>query len=121
MIDKPSKIIDLLATSVPKQVKSFIQYVLVKVFLSCSLEILRVTRVAMSIVRNYVGPNLSEKERNSTFMGIQPISEPEELEYHTILADMTLFFMINLIYSSISPVMSYFTLLCFGIMNVVYR
>jgi len=121
MIDEPSKIIELLATSIPTQVKSFIQFVLVQMFLGCSIEILRLVRVAMGVARNRFGPNLSEKERNSKFLFLEPISATEQMEYPMLYSEMALYFMVNLIYSCIAPVMSYFMLLTFGVLSVVYR
>jgi len=116
-----SAIIDLLATSVPGQVKSFIQYVQVQNLLGCSIELLRVKRVVMALIRKRIGPRLTEKERNSPFMGILPMIEPDKMEYPTLLAQMVLYFMINLVYSCIAPIMSYFTLLAFGILSLTYR
>jgi hypothetical protein len=81
MIKKPSAIVSLLATSIPTQVKSFIQFVLVQMFLGCSIEILRVVRLLMAFARSRIGPNLTEKERNKPFMFLQPISIVSEYEY----------------------------------------
>lgn len=74
MMSRPSEIVNLLATSIPTQVKSFIQFVLVQMFLGCSIEILRVIRVAMAFARSRLGPNLTEKERSKPFMFLQPIT-----------------------------------------------
>merc|ERR1711971_877514 len=49
------------------------------------------------------------------------MGETEEMQYPQRYAEMALFFTINLVYSCVSPVMSYFMLLCFGILSVVYR
>ena len=121
MIDEPSKIVELLATSIPTQVKSFIQFVLVQMFLGCSIEILRVVRVAGALARKRFGPNLSEKEKNSKFLFLEPITATEHMEFPMLYSEMALYFMVNLIYSCIAPVMSYFMLFTFGVLSVVYR
>lgn len=121
VIDQPLKIISKLAVSVPLQVKAFIQYVQVQNFLGCALELLRIPRVVMALLRERIGPNLTEKERNTPYMGILPMCAAEEMEYPMLFAEMILYFMINLVYSCIAPIMSYILLLCFGLLNVVFR
>jgi hypothetical protein len=121
IIEDWTRIVELMATTIPVQVTSFIQYVQVKNFLGCSIEILRIARVAMALLRKRVGPNLTEKERNTPWMGILPMVEPEEVEYPMRFAEMILYFMINLVYSCIAPIMSYMLLICFGILSLVFR
>jgi hypothetical protein len=119
--EKPTLAVTLLATSLPAQVKAFIQFVQVQNFLGCGLELLRIPRVVMALIRERIGPNLTEKERNTPYMGILPITEPEEMEYPMLFAEMILYFMINLVYSCIAPIMSYILLICFGLLSVVFR
>ena len=121
IIEDWTKVVNLLATTVPQQVTSFIQYVQVRNFLGCSIELLRIARCAVAFLRKRVGPNLTEKERNKPWMGLLPMSEPEEIEYPLLFADMVLYFMINLVYSCIAPIMSYILLICFGVLSLVYR
>eukprot|EP00551_Chaetoceros_affinis_P015053 CAMPEP_0203709506 /NCGR_PEP_ID=MMETSP0091-20130426/62140_1 /ASSEMBLY_ACC=CAM_ASM_001089 /TAXON_ID=426623 /ORGANISM="Chaetoceros affinis, Strain CCMP159" /LENGTH=650 /DNA_ID=CAMNT_0050586571 /DNA_START=87 /DNA_END=2039 /DNA_ORIENTATION=+ len=120
IIQDSRKIVDLLATSVPGQVKSFAQYVIVSTFLSSGLELLRVVRVCHGWVRSKVGPNLSEKQRKSTFMGIKPLTEPDELDIPVVFAESILFLMILLVYSCIAPIMSYIMLMVFVVKLVTY-
>lgn len=119
--EKPTLAVTLLATSLPGQVKAFIQFVQVQNFLGCGLELLRIPRVVMALIRERIGPNLTEKERNTPYMGILPITEPAEMEYPMLFAEMILYFMINLVYSCIAPIMSYILLICFGLLSVVFR
>jgi hypothetical protein len=119
--EEPTTIVNRLAESIPAQVKSFIQFVQVQNFLGCGLELLRIPRVVMSVIRQKIGPNLTEKEQNTPFMGILPISEPEEMEYPMLFAELILYFMINLVYSCVAPIMSYILIIAFIILNVVFR
>jgi hypothetical protein len=41
-----------------------------------------------------VGPNLTDREKNSTWMGLRPISEPLEFEHADVLAGTVLYFMV---------------------------
>ncbi len=112
---------NLLATSVPGQVKFFIQFVIVNVFLSCSFELLRIAPVAKAYARRFVGPNLTEKEKARPFMGLAPLTEPEKLEFPTVLGDIILYMMILLVYSCIAPIMSYVMFVIFGMLLVTYK
>jgi len=121
IVRDPTQIVTLLATTVPLQVTSFIQFVQVQNFLRCGLELLRLPRLVMAWLRKCLGPNLTEKERNTTWMGIKPMTEPEEMEYPMIMSEMILYFMINLVYSCVAPIMSYILLIAFGLLSLVFR
>lgn len=116
-----TKIVSLLATSVPNQVKAFIQYVMVGVFLNCGLELLQVQRLVLAIARNRFGPSLSEKEKNKEWKFFKPLSSPPELDLPALLSEMMLYTMILLVYSCIAPIMSYIMVLCFSILRLTYR
>jgi len=116
-----TKVIAILGTSVPEQVKSFIQYLLVNILLSCGLEILRIVTVVKAFIRTKVGPNLTEKERNSVYMGLQPLTVPDEMDYPMAFAEILLYLTILLVYSCIAPIMSFVMLFLFMILMVTYR
>jgi hypothetical protein len=71
--------------------------------------------------RSFIGPNLSEKERNTTFMGLQPLTELEDMDFPMVFAEIVLYIMILLVYSCIAPIMSYVMLLIFAILLVTYQ
>ncbi len=112
---------ELLATSVPGQVKSFIQFVIVNVFITCGLELLRVARVAKAFIRSKLAPNLTETDRKSVYLGLEPLTEPEEMDYPLIFAEVVLYLMIVLVYSCIAPLMSFVMLILFVVMLVTYQ
>jgi hypothetical protein len=76
LIEDPTAIIDLLATSLPSQSTFHIQILLVNVFLSMSIELLGVSRLAVAWIRQLLGPGLTEKERTSAWMGLKPLNDP---------------------------------------------
>lgn len=90
-------------------------------FLGCSLELLRIPRVVKAFLRHKFGPNLTEEEKAKPYFGLVPMSEPEEMEYPMLFADMILYFMINLVYSCIAPIMPYILFICFAVLSLVYR
>ena len=112
---------ELLATSVPGQAKSFIQFVIVNVLVTCALELTRVIRVVKAYARSKVGPNLSEEERARVFIGLEPLTKPEEMDFPMAFAEVVLYFMILLVYSCIAPIMSYVMFVMFGLLLITYK
>lgn len=112
---------NLLATAVPSQVKSFIQFVLIQNFLGCSVELLRVIPISLAIGHNRLAPTLTEKEKRTPYLFLRPLTYPDEIEYPLLFSEMILYFMVTLIYSCVAPIMPYFILITFGILSLVFR
>ena len=94
--------------------------------LAIGIELLRISPVVQNIVRKIViklmGFNLTEKERNSTFMGIRSLSDPLEYYFGRELGAKTILLMMVLyVYSCMAPITSYFTLLVFAVVTVSFR
>ena len=85
---------ELLSTTLPTQSTFFVQILLVDTFLNMGTEILRVVPVASATVRRFIGPRLTEKERNTTWFGIRPLADPWEFEHADVLAGCVLYFMV---------------------------
>ena len=81
MIESPTIIVDLLATSLPQQATYFMQITFVSTVISGGMELLRVVPIALAIIRSFVGPRLTEKERRTTFFGLRPLYDPAEFEH----------------------------------------
>jgi len=81
MIDSPTIIINLLATSLPKQATYFMQISFVSITVSGGMEILRVVPIALAVARSFIGPKLTEKERRTTFLGLRPLYDPLEFQH----------------------------------------
>lgn len=120
-VQEPGLIIELLANSLPAQSTFFIQILLVDTFVSMGMELLRVSAVATAGIRGRVGPRLTEKERETTWMGLRPICDPREFEHAQLLAGTVLYFMVYFVYATIAPITTFFLGLCFLLMGAGYR
>ena len=87
MIESPTIIINLLATSLPQQATYFMQISFVSIVISGGLEALRVLPIALAVLRSFVGPKLTEKEQRTTFMGLRPLYDPLEFQHADITSN----------------------------------
>jgi hypothetical protein len=121
IINNPTSAITFLATSIPGQSSYFMQILFVQTFLGQVLELLRVSPLAIAWARSVVGPNLTEKERNTTWLGIRPLTDPREFEFADIVSNGILYFMVVFVYGTMAPVTNWFLAFCFIIMISGYR
>ncbi|KAF4680881.1 hypothetical protein FOZ60_012861 [Perkinsus olseni] len=121
LADNPAATIrDILATNLPQQANFFIAFVFVQVGLGLALEIIRLVPYIISVIRSFTGPNLTEKERNTSWLGLSPLSVPATLDLPKLLSDVMLFFMILFVYSVLSPIVSLVMLFAFLSMSIIY-
>lgn len=90
----PAKLVDLLAGSLPGQSTYFMQLLLVRTCLGQGLELCRVIPLIIAGIRGRVGPNLTEKERNSVFFGLKPLAVPGGFQFSEVTSNMILYFMV---------------------------
>lgn len=86
-----------------------------------AVEGLRIAPLAIALLRRFIGPRLTKKERSSTFMGLAPLNEPEDFPHADFLSNMVLFFVILLVYAVIAPLCCFVLALCFGVMISLFR
>ena len=89
-------------------------------------ELLRISPVVTNIIRkllaNVLGHNLTEKERNETFLGLQALGDPPQYFFGSATGSKTvLLLMVLYVYSCMSPITSYFTFLVFGLLAMGLR
>lgn len=116
-----TKIIDLLATSIPRQVKSFIQYVLARIFLGCGLELIQLSRVIVSTIRNTCGPTLTDNEKSKAWLALRPLTLAPQRNVAKTFSEIILFIMILFVYSCIAPLMNYIMVLAFMLLILTNR
>jgi calcium permeable stress-gated cation channel len=121
ILDRPSSIISLLSKSLPQQSTYFLQILLVFMSVSITMEVLRVKEILFALIRRCLGPNLTEEERNRTFLFFRPFSNPKDFSYADFTAQMILYFTVLFVYSPIAPLTSIIMVACFLYMGAVYR
>lgn len=122
MIKSPEKIIDLLSTSLPSQSAYFMQIMFAATFLLQAIELLRLYPLACALVRRFVGPNATKKEREKPWLYIYTLEEPPEFWHAETFAQIQiLYVMVLLVYAVIAPFTPCALLLCFVLLEAGYR
>lgn len=117
MIDNPEIIVELLANSLPTQSSYFIQLMFVFTFFFHGLELLRVIPLGYALVRRFVGPNLTSKERQRKWKFLYSLEDPPDFWHAETFSQIVLFYVVFFVYSTISPLTSVFLLGCFVILE----
>lgn len=123
LVENPQfeKIINLLATSLPAQSTFFIQLIVVQTVISAAMETLRVIPLVKALLRKYIGPKLTKKERQKAFMGLQPLADPLPFEHADFTSNLVLYFIVVFVYSVMSPLTNYFVAFCFAYLGWLFR
>ena len=121
ILDHPEKIIDFLANSLPAQSSYFIQILLVFTFLFQGLDLIRAYPLGSALIRSFMGPRLTKKERSKPWNGIYPLEDPPEFSHAETFAQIVLFYVMIFVYSSISPITCVFLCFCFFFLESGYR
>ncbi|KAL7542895.1 hypothetical protein ACHAWF_007273 [Thalassiosira exigua] len=126
ILNNPASAFRIVAVALPSQAGYFIQIIFVQNLPALGIELLRVSAVAQNIARKIavkiMGHNVTDMERNETFMGLRSLDNPLGYEYarqigsKVILAQMVLF-----VYGCMSPITAYFTLLVFLFLSIGFR
>lgn len=85
------------------------------------MELLRVVAVAQATVRALVGPNLTEKERETAWLGIRPLADPAEFEHSDLMSITVLYYVVYFVYAVLAPIVSVFMFICFLLIGAAYR
>ena len=90
------------------------------------LELLRLSPYANNLLRRIaakiLGHNLTEKERNETFLGLRSLDDPQEFYFGRELGQKTILIqMVLFVYVCMSPITSYFTLFVFTALVIGFR
>ena len=116
-----------MAKELPKQSAYFIQIIIVQNLLSLGIELLRISPVVQNALRKVVskilGHNLTDKERESTFIGLRSLDDPLEYYFGRELGSkIILALMVLYVYGAgMAPITCYFTLLIFGFLALGFR
>ena len=95
--------------------------IFVTTVVTCGMEMLRVVPLVKALIRKFVGPRLTKKERRRKFLLFRPLADPRDFEYADFASNLVLYFVVLLVYSVISPLTNYFVAICFMYMTAVFR
>eukprot|EP00282_Hemiselmis_andersenii_P025586 CAMPEP_0172001976 /NCGR_PEP_ID=MMETSP1041-20130122/3163_1 /TAXON_ID=464988 /ORGANISM="Hemiselmis andersenii, Strain CCMP439" /LENGTH=752 /DNA_ID=CAMNT_0012655665 /DNA_START=42 /DNA_END=2296 /DNA_ORIENTATION=- len=122
ILDRPILIVDILAQSLPTKSVYFINYLLVKAFLSLAFELLRPFTAVSALIRRKCGPkHQTEKMKGEPWRGFNKLQNPGGLALPGIQAHMCLCFMVTFTYSALAPIAMLVTAASFGVSALVYR
>lgn len=83
IIKDPWSTFEIVAEELPAKAGYFIQIILVQNLLGMGIELLRISpagqNFARKIVANLLGHNVTEEERNETFLGLRSLDDPLEV------------------------------------------
>jgi calcium permeable stress-gated cation channel len=121
MLNDPGSVITLLANSLPAQSSYFIQIVLAQTFFLQSMEILRVYPLGVALLRRFMGPRLTARERRRRWGMLHALEDPPDFWHAETFAQLILLYMVLFVYSPIAPVTSCFLCFCFVLLESGYR
>ena len=92
LLENPKAIVDLLAKSLPAQSTFFVQMSVAMTVTTFGVEGLRIVPVVLSTLRRFIGPRLTAKERDTTFVGLRPLCDPVDFPIGDFLSNMVVSF-----------------------------
>lgn len=121
LAENPSEVVDVLGQTLPNQSTLYITYVIVKMGVGLPLELLQVVPIAINAVYRLFAPKLTERERNSKWLGLTPLTVGKDFDQASKLAQYVLIVIITLVFCPIAPLVCYFCGFYFFLSDVVYR
>ncbi|CEG44313.1 conserved hypothetical protein [Plasmopara halstedii] len=116
-----SAILTLISDSVAVQSSFFITYLLVKIGLNLTLELLRVTPIVKAAIYQVFAPKLTPRERASPWFGLTSLSNPGDFSASDQVSEYFLVLMLVLVFCAIAPILNYFALVYLILSDFVYR
>jgi hypothetical protein len=87
-----------------------------------TVELLRVSPIALAFGRSLIGPNLTEKEKSTTYMGfLRPLNDPADFSHPEVAANNVLYFFVLFVYTAMAPLVNWFLAFCFILLGSAYR
>lgn len=105
----------------PPKSTFYIQLVLITTVIGLGNELLRITPWVQAWLRGRLGPNLTEKEKSTTWKGLRPLADPRDFFHAHVFADTVLYLMVAFVYTTIAPIICYVLAFCFLVQGAGYR
>lgn len=99
----------------------FIQIFLTSTFFIQSLELLRVSQLSTALLRLFIGPRATRKERSKRWGVIYSLEDPPDFWHAETFAANVLYYLVFFVYATIAPVTSFFLLFCIVLLEAGYR
>jgi len=121
ILEMPSKIVNTLGSTIPKNAAFYIQYIIVQLFWMLCIELLRgFDCVLGGLRRMFAGRPITLRERVSLFCGCFPTSYPSPLNLPSTMAQILLVYFIAIVYAVIQPLILPTSFVFFALANLVY-
>jgi hypothetical protein len=121
MLNNPDQFTDFLANALPAQSTYFLQLLVVSLALTMGTEMLRVYPLSLTLARKFVGPNLTDEEREKRWSFFTPLEDPRELDHAFASGGVVFYFMVFFVYACLAPISSFFLLAMFILMESGFR
>ncbi|CAK4658568.1 hypothetical protein LEN26_018809 [Aphanomyces euteiches] len=119
--DKPFEVIRMLSQAVPQQASLYISYLLILTGLTLPLKLFRVHAAIKAALYHWFAPRLTPRERRSPWHSFTPMSKVEAVDQWRQLPLFFVALLVVVVFSPITPMVSWFGLLLFVIADIVYR
>ena len=115
IINEPASVINILGESIPGQSSFFMSTITIQIGLTFTLELVRMVPLAQSRAHRLLAPQLTERERNSVWFGIRPLTQQYQFNYYqpAFLANSILIFVLIVVYAPVAPLLTIFGLAYF--------
>jgi len=121
ILNHPSKIVDTLASKIPKNASFYMQFFLTKFVTSLCVDLFRVADVSVHILRRIIfGTALTSRDRRIARCGCYVLSHPSHMNLSSLNGNMLLLFFIATSYVVIQPLLALLACTFFFIAYYVY-
>jgi hypothetical protein len=112
IIQSPTSIVSLLATSLPTVSTFFVNYLILQAFMGACIELVQITKLIFTII----SLKYFTKTPRARFMKCHP----RALRYGTAFPQLTLVFAIGMVFATIAPMVIAFAVIYYAIFYFVY-
>ncbi|KAI9289927.1 hypothetical protein BC943DRAFT_312922 [Umbelopsis sp. AD052] len=112
IVQSPTSIINLLATSLPTVSTFFVNYLILQAFMGAAIELVQLSNLAVRI--------LALRYFTKTPRAIFTRCHPRSLRYGTAFPQLTLVFSIGMVFATIAPMVITFAVMYYAIFYFVY-
>jgi len=121
IVQEPVKLFELLADTLPGKASFYIKSMMVTTCISSLMELFRVVPLIQAFFRRHLGRRLTKKERALSSGPFHPISVVNKMVYSRLMNRYVFYYLVLYVYSAMTPIINWFTLVLFLFAGSVYR